>query len=84
MDITHTEIDDEIEHSFAGDVFCSCSSFKTPKWIIDIRATDHIVPNYERLTDVKNSSHITYIKKLNSHMQAILNLRMTNTLCGIL
>ena len=32
---THSDTDEELDHSFAGNVFRSCSSFREDEWIID-------------------------------------------------
>ncbi|KAJ8428466.1 hypothetical protein Cgig2_030249 [Carnegiea gigantea] len=47
-----SENDDELEQSFAGTVFFTCSSFNSCGWIIDTGVTDHIALNFEDLQGV--------------------------------
>ena len=37
-----TEFKDELDNSFAGNVFHSCASFKSEEWILDTGVTDHM------------------------------------------
>jgi len=56
-----SDTDDELEHSFAGNVFCSCSAISTSDWIVDTGTTDHITPHAEDIKHVianKTSGHI--------------------------
>ena len=52
--------DENSDQSFAGNVYCSCASTKTPEWILNTGATDHMTPVSKNLVDVeecKDSAH---------------------------
>ena len=50
--------EEELEHSFAGNVFCSCASVKTNAWIIDTGAIDHMTPAFDDLlSPVSSKTH---------------------------
>jgi len=86
---TETE-DDDLEQSFAGNVYCSCASIKTSDWILDTGATDHMTPVYKNLVQAKecidsvhinlpdgSSAHITH----KGQVHLANHLVLQNTLC---
>ena len=82
--------DEEMDQSFAGNVYCSCASTKTPEWILNTGATDHMTPVCKNLVEVeecKDSMHINLpdgsLAQITHKGQVHLanNLVLRNTLC---
>jgi len=52
--------DDELEPSFAGNVYCSCASIKSTEWILDTGASDHMTPMCTNLKEVELSGSFAH------------------------
>ena len=63
--------EDELEPSFAGNVYCSCASTKTTEWILDTGASDHMTPRYQNLHKVESCTEVMHINLPDGSMAQI-------------
>jgi len=82
--------DDDVEQSFAGNVYCSCAATRTTAWIIDTGATDHMTPmctNLLHMQECKDHVNINLpdgsVARITHKGQVRLanDLVLKNTLC---
>jgi len=82
--------EDELEHGFAGNVFCSCASSKIDEWLLNIGAMDHITQVFNDLMSLVNCKMSSHINLSCDNVALITNsefvflandLKLHNVLC---
>ena len=62
-----SEIDEEIDVNFAGNVVLSSAVSCKHDWILDTGATDHIAMDISQFKDIRKSSTYSYVTLPDAH-----------------